>query len=262
MMRFLRQVKFAWEYFILGRHRLADVPTPPDFDYGPPDETLMRFLEEMFIGHGARAFRSGSWVVVDRGRLFIRAVHFRTGQNTDTLILQTDFVCVTSSGRHIVESFAGIGTDLSSALIDACKSFQDSSFHVLFVTLLGRPCDHVDRETWCVDGTQREMIFGCLRSRGKLPHELWPPVFEAIQRQIEAFVLPSGLHWVRYFYAHVPDGPPTIEVLVDNQPCDTLISKATDVPWPSTDAFYSARLFFTIQDAPDATKLTQSEPHP
>lgn len=250
----LRRLKFAWGYVFHGQHRLLPIPVPLDFDYRAPDSSMMEFLVEMFAGHGANAFRSGAWVVVDGGRLFARAAYFNHHQHPNSLVLQTDFVCVTPSGQHIIESFAGIGADVRSALMDACKSFQDSSFHVLFVTLLDHPCDHVDREVWSIGGIRRDMTFGWLRSRGQLPLDHWPPVFEAIQQQLEAFGLPSGLHWIRYFYANIPGASPTIEVLVDNQPCDSLMSSAAELPWPVSDAYYSARLFFTIRDATPETK--------
>lgn len=260
MTSFLRLVKFALEYFIRGRKRLPQIAVPPDFDYPAPDDRLMWFLEEMFRAHGAHAFRSGAWVVVDGGRLFVRACHFDHRHHPDSVVLQADFVCVASGGQHIIESFAGIGPDVASALTDACQSFQDSSFHVLFVTLLGRICDHVDRETWCIGGMVRVMTFGWLRTRGELPPDFWPTIFEAMQRQIEAVGVQSGLHWVRYFYANVPGHHPTIEVLVDNQSCQELSSQAAILRWPSSDAFYSVRLFFTIQDGASSLPAGAQDP--
>jgi hypothetical protein len=245
------RLKFAWDYWLRGRHRLPPVELPSDFDYPAPDEFLMTVVADMFTAHGARAYRSGAWIVVDGGRLFVRAAHFDHRQHPDSLVLQSDFVCLTPSGQHIVESFAGIGSDQRSALIDACKSFQDSTFHVLLVTCLDHSCEHVDRESWTIGGTVRALTFGWLRTRGQLPLDLWPPVFTAIQSQVGSIQLPAGLHWVRYFYAHIPGDSPTIEVLVDSEPHPALESAASTLPWPTSDAFYSARLFFTIQDAPN-----------
>ncbi len=249
MPSFFRRVKFVWDYFIRDRQQPTLCSVPQDFDYPEPDDTLMAFVVDMFTAHGASAVRSGSWVVIDGGKLFARACHFDLRQHPNSFVLQTDFVCLTSSGQHIMESFAGIGTDLKSALTDACKSFQDSSFHVLLVTLLEHPCEHVDRDTWRIACTERALIFGWLRTRGQMPLDLWPPVFKALQLQFEAFDLPRGLHWVRYYYAHIPGDSPTIEVLVDNLPCESLMEGVSSFPWPASDAFYSARLFFTVQDA-------------
>lgn len=242
--------KFAWDFIARGRHWLATVDVPSDFSYPIPDDYLMCFVAGMFTSHGARAFRSGGWVVVNRGRLFVRAAHFDHQRHPKGVVLQADFIFLTSSGQHIIESFAGIGTDERSAIIDACKSFQHSSFHALFVTLLDHPCERVDRDSWTIGGTKRTLTFGLLGIRGELPSDLWPPVYAAMQSQVETLQLTPGLHWVRYFYAQAPGGSPTVEVLVDNEPCPTLISAASMLPWPTSDAFYSARVFFTIQDAP------------
>ncbi|RYD63569.1 MAG: hypothetical protein EOP83_11865 [Verrucomicrobiaceae bacterium] len=105
----------------------------------------MEFLAGMYREHGAMVARVGNWVCVDGGRVYTRAAYFDLRQNSQNLVLQTDFITLTDVGQHIVESFAGIGHDQTAAVQDACKSFQDASFHVLFVTLLGHPCEHVDR---------------------------------------------------------------------------------------------------------------------
>lgn len=246
----LRRIKFAWDYFIRGRHRAAPVELPSNLGYPAPNNSLMAFLAGMFTSHGAHAFRSADWVVVDGGKLFVRASHFHHQKSASNHVLQTDFFCMTACGQLIIESFAGIGPDEQSARMDACKSFQDSSFHALFTALLDRPCEHVDKENWNIGGTLRAVTFGWLRTRGQFPLDLWPPIFESIQPQIEALSLTPGLHWIRYFYSHMPGDSPTIEVLVDNEPSEALISAVSMLPWPSSNDFYSVRLFFIIQDAP------------
>jgi hypothetical protein len=249
MPTFLGRFKFIFDYYFRGRLRKFPAVVPPDLNYPAPDAWLMAFAEDMFKSHGAYTYRSGSWIVVDEGRLFIRAAYFDLRRYTNDVVLQTDFVCVSSSGQHIVESFAGIGTDLKSALTDACKSFQDSSFHTLFVTFLDHPCDHVDRETWTISGRERSVTFGWLCIRGEMDTDFWPPIFGGLRKQLEVFYLSPGLHWIRCFYAHIPGDSPTIEVLLNNEPCEILQAQIADLPWPSCEKFYSARLFFTIRDA-------------
>lgn len=246
---FVKRLKFAWDYFVRGRHSLPPFNNPPDLGYPEVDEGLMDFLVGMYQAHGAEAVRVGSWVVIDRGRLFTRAAYFDVRKHPAKLILQTDFVTVPDSGQHIVESFAGVGTDLPTALQDACKSFQDSSFHVLFSALLAQPCGHVEQEVWSISGVPRRVTLGLLRMRGHLPLDQWPPVFEALQKQVQSFAIPSGLHWIRFFYSSFPIESPTIEVLVNNDTCSGLQMQAAELPWPRTKDVYTARLFFIIQDA-------------
>ena len=79
----------------------------------------MGFLVDMYRTHGAKAVLAGNWVCINRGRAFTRAAYFDIQQHPKNLILQTDFITVTEDGIHIAEAFAGIGTDVSSALRDA-----------------------------------------------------------------------------------------------------------------------------------------------
>lgn len=242
------KLRFAWEYLILGKHKLPQVSPPPDFDYPVPDDCLMNFLLGMYCEHGASAVRVGNWICVDGGRLFTRAAHFDHRQHPQRLILQADFVTVTKQGQHMIESFAGIGPDFTSALQDACKSFQDCSFHALFAALLGRLCEHVDREVWNIGGQNRQITLGWLRYRGDFPTDKWAPIFEGLQKHLESFALTRGLHWARFFYSHAPSQAPTIEVLIDNETSEPLQSLAANLPWPQVEQFFSTRLFFTIQD--------------
>lgn len=248
-MNIIGKLKFIWSYFVRGEHRLSPIPAPPDFEYPQPGERLMDFLVGMYRGHGAIASRVGNWVCVDGGSLFTRAAHFDHRQHPGGYILQADFVTLAAGGHHIVESFGGIGTDFTTALEDACKSFQDATFHALFVTLLGHPCEHVERERWLVAERPRIMTFGWLRMRGPFPIEDWPPMFERFRKHMEALPLTSGLHWGRYYYGHLPSSEPVTEVLIDNEPHKELQSELANSSWPASDEFYSGRLFFVIQDA-------------
>lgn len=249
MVSFLSKLRFAWEYLVQGKHRLTDASPVPGSNYPKPDEHLMSFLVGMYREHGASAIKLGDWVCVDEGRLFTRADHFDHRQTPSNLVLQADFVTVTQQGQHIIESFAGIGQGLDSALEDACKSYQDASFHALFVTLLGRPCEHVDRDVWTIGGIRRNVTFGWLRMRGEFPTDKWPLIFEGLQKLTESLPLGPGLHWARYFYCHIPSQAPTIEILIDNEASEAMQIQAASLHWPQANVFYSVRLFFVIQDS-------------
>lgn len=244
----LRNLKFAWDYFVRGRHRLPPAEPLSDMGYPPVDESLMHFLLGMYQSHGAEAARFGNWVIVDRGKLLARASQVEHSRHPDDLVLRVDFITVTRYG-HIVEAFAGVGSDLLAALKDACASFQDAAFHVLFKVLLGRPCEHVECEEWVINGLPRRITFGWVRMRGEPPGDQWDSVMAGLREIIQSHSLPGGLHWVRYFYFYNPLGPPTTELLVDNEICDTLQIRAAGLPWTSTEKGYCVRIFFAIEDA-------------
>jgi hypothetical protein len=188
-------------------------------------------------------------VIANGGKLRTRASYdLREGKNSH--IVQTDFITVLDSGEEIVESFAGVGDDLNAAVKDSLAAYQDCTFHALSSALLGMPCDHAEVEEWEIGATRRKMTFGLLRMRGKLPEGSWPPIMEGIEKPIKASGLSGDLHWVRYFYAHIPGEEPTVEVLLDDDDWTPVQEKAKSLPWPESDDYYSARLFFVIQDQP------------
>ena len=220
----------------------------PDFGYPPVDDELMNFLAGMYSGHGAAATRIGNWILVDDGKLLTRASHFDHKDAPGSRILQADFVTVSAAGNHIVESFAGIGFDLATAIEDACRGFQDSSFHAIFSTLLDRECTHIEREEWMIAGLKRMVTLGLIRMRGEFPDDSWPALFDSTKTLIEDCDLPSGLHCFRIFYCHMPSGKPTIEVLIDNQEVTALQEQIGALKWPCSADSYSIRLFFMVQD--------------
>lgn len=242
-----QRLKFAWDFFVRKKDRAGNI-TLPDFDYEVPDERLMRVLQDMFESHHAEPVRIGNWIATNEGRVLSRAsLHILREEPADFWI-QADFITLCEGGRHIVESFASSGEELASAMKDVCRNFQESSFHVLLTTLSGQPYDHAERERWIIGGQERNVTFGCLLTRGSMPLADWPPVFEIIQRDVESLPLSPGLHWMRYFYSNIPGSEPIMEVLQDNEPHEELQARSAGMPWPKSDAFYSARLFFVIQD--------------
>jgi hypothetical protein len=254
MASFIRRLKFAWEYFVKKRHRLTQLTEPPDFDYPVPDERLMRFLTGMYEDHGALATWVNHWVRVDGGRLHTRAVWFNLKEGTEDVILQVDFITLTADGRHIVESFAGVGSDVPSALIDAAVAYQDCTFHVLLTTLLKHPCEHVEYEDRTIGGQRRRLTLGSMRMHLGRPlqeiEDWWKPALDEFWPHLDAISLSPGLHWMRFFYFYAPSMDPTVEVLLDNETHETLEARAAELPWPQTEHFYSVRIFFTVEDGP------------
>lgn len=242
----MRSLKFAWEFFVQKKRRLDPLP---DLGYPPVDEKLMGFLTGIYQAHGAFVIRSGNWLVLSDGRLLSRVARFNSRDEAGKSSFQMDVVTVVSPDQHIVESFSGLGATPDEAFEDACVNFRDSTFHVLYSALLDPTCDHVDRDSWTIASVPREVTLGWLRLRGHFPMENWEPTYTAIRLQMEEAAMGRGLHWVRYFYAHIPGREPVTEVLVDNEPVEAFQERLATFPWPDTVDAYTARLFFIVQDA-------------
>jgi len=242
----LKQRLNIWQSFFRGSDRHVVHQDP---GYPPVDDALMGFLRAMYEEHGTPTQRSGNWIVVGDSKLMTRVARFSDRQASNRHQFQADFVTLLPSGEQIIESFAGIGSSVTEAMKDVCKSFQDSTFHALYAALLDSSCEHVDIDEWTIAGVPRKVTLGWLRTRGSFPVDQWEPVYERIRNQMEALELSPGLHWVRYFYAHIPGQQPTTELLLDNETEEVLQQQMATFPWPVTDAFYTARLFFTIQNA-------------
>lgn len=213
----------------------------------PGDPEMGRFLKEMYLAHGSAAEIKDGWVVVEGGKLRTKAIYERM-QSREGVMIQADYYTELASGELIVESFAGLGDDLKSAIADTYRAYLEATFHALLSAALGQPCDHAELMEWEIGGTRRKLTFGSLYMRAKMPDDSWPPVFEGIEKQIKASGLAKGLHWVRYYYAHIPGQEPTVEVLLDNQTWTPLQEQGASLPWPESDKFYSARMFFVVQD--------------
>lgn len=217
-------------------------------DYPPVNPQLMQFLLNAFEAHGCSSALEGDWVNVEDGRLRLRAATFNQSEQPGLVILQADFVIVTPSGQHIIESFAGWGQDVAAALRDICEGFLDSTFHAVLSALLGKESEQAETLVWEISGIPRKLMFGSLRLRGSFPVDACPTVFDALEAVMKASDIERGLHWVRYFYSHVPSSDPVIEVLLDNEPWSVMQQEAANFPWPVSNEFYSYRLFFIVQD--------------
>lgn len=204
----------------------------------------MEFLVDMYESHGASACRVENWVAVEDAILLTRGSSHEFSRPRDSIVLRVDFVTL-YQGRLIVEAFAGVGKNHGEALEDACRSFQDCTFHAL----LGKPpCPHTDTDVWTINGWPRRVTLGLMRYRGSFPRDQWEALFNGIQSFIENADIERGLHWIRLFYSRAPHAETTVEALLDNESNEQLEAGLGGLPWPEAGAFYSVRLFMVIQD--------------
>jgi len=214
-----------------------------------PDKVLIKFLYDMYKSHGANAKIEDSWVSIANGKIHSTAYHFNHAKYPNGLfLLQADFITRINEDQSIVESFAGHGSDLNSALKDACESYQDCTFHALFSALLGQNCSHAETKKWVIGESKRKVTFGSMKIRGKFDSSSWKAIFPKLETKIQKSNLKNGLHWVRFFYMNIPNHEPSVEVLLDNNEWKQLQTEFRELPWPRSNDPYSVRLFCVIDD--------------
>jgi len=154
-------------------------------------------------------------------------------------------VVVRTGSRHIVESFAGLGTTVATSLADSVQKFSSGSLHVLLAVLVGRP--HGGEQVEWERFGDFEMCSGpLLRLWANEPAIRYDQVLDAIKGALTP--LSSELHWVRTFLAVGEDGKPyeTIDGLLDNDTNERIVEILRGWPWPRAERPYALRHFFML----------------
>lgn len=212
-------------------------------------EDATKVFLALFQGHGLPCGFKNGWIVGDSGCLVAQARVFTHSQTPALCSIQLDLEVKLPSGTSILESCAGLGGSLHSAIGDAIKNLCDGSFHVLFSAFTGQSCSHCEIETWEINGRSRRVFIGPMVARmmpaGELPSTDW---FSEMTQDIKKAHPAHGLHWVRLYHAESPNANPTSEVLLDNQEWPELQNRMASYSWPKKNYFYSVRIFLVITD--------------
>jgi len=212
---------------------------------------LAEFLSQLFHSHGVETVKQEEWVLLADGRHRVRAAVTDRSEQPAGSWVRLDVQMVLAPGKHVIESFAGLGADLAEAVADAQRNFALNSLHVLLATFYARGLDQVQRDVWLIGGEQKEVVTGGLAVRGEVPTEVPGSLLNAFAEAIRAQRLSPGIHWVRLYYAMMESGRTICEVLLDNEPWPELQAQMAAYPWPKSGQFYSVRQFLTIRGGLD-----------
>jgi hypothetical protein len=165
--------------------------------------------------------------------------------------IQLDLRFAVGDGRVLIESFAGFGGTVMDSVHNAFANLAQSSLHVVLHAFFACACDQVDEECWVIAGHPRRVTLGLVTGRGDPPPAAMDPGlwFPKLVNLVQTASLPSGVHWVRFFYCHLQRRLLSSEVLVDNESVAEWEAIMAALPWPESDGFYSRRFFMIIQDA-------------
>jgi hypothetical protein len=205
-------------------------------------------LQQLLESHGVHCEQHQDWLIAEGRFPAIRARWFPKPHGGQ---LDID-VGLDASGTMLVESFAGIATKPgTNALHDAFHNFVLNSFHVLLAALWNRVDDQqVLQETWSVGGTNFTAWMGNVgtRSSSDAAVALPKPLMPALEAAVRAEPLSPTLHWFRFYFGQFRNDP-TIEALQDNGQWPAGQQALRSLDWPTTDGFYSARLFVVLKPA-------------
>ena len=168
------------------------------------------------------------------------------------LLTQLDVQFHLDANTVLIESFAGTGATEADARRNAFRAFMKSSLHVLLHAFFNMAGEEVTVETWIVNGLPRlvtigdVVMFGTLQAKESQAIGCW---WARLESAIKSTSLPAGTHWIRFYHAQLHERSYEPEVLLDNQPWLELIELMAGVQWPSSNGFYSERLFLILQDA-------------
>jgi hypothetical protein len=150
----------------------------------------------------------------------------------------------------MVESFGGFGATRAEAVADAVQNFVVNSFHVILAALFGTGDDQITIETWTIGGRERRVFIGNMAMRGTAAEPSNPPIgwFKDFEAMVKNEELSPGTHWIRIYYAQLDHQLTELEVLLDNDPWQSLRARLTSLDWPIGPGFFSLRIFLIIKD--------------
>jgi hypothetical protein len=208
-------------------------------------------LRQLFQGHGVEALvQSGRVTFPTHPRLWVNGELFRSYER----IIQFDVRLGGFDGdRVLIESVAGIGTDLNAQTRCAVQVFASASFHVLLSAFFGlAPCHGTKRETWTIGGPRVvyagpiTSVFGHPPSKPDGSPDLG--FYPAFIKRLQALPLSPGTHWMRIYQMRHNEAVLSNEVLLDNDRWEEMQVFMAEQPWPIAEQPYEMRVFLVVKD--------------
>lgn len=201
-------------------------------------------LQQLFRGHGVEArVQSGRVTFPTHPALWVNGGLFRCYERIVQLDVRLGGI---DDNRVLIESVAGIGTDLDAQTSFAMQAFAEGAFHVLLPAFFDRPpCHGTEREMWII-GSPRAVYASLISSVFGVPPDL--SFYPAFIKRLEKYPLPEGTHWIRIYQMRHNGEVLSNEVLLDNDPWDEMQVFMAEHPWPVTEKPYDVRVFLVVKD--------------
>lgn len=217
---------------------------------------LNQLLLELFIEHGVSAEMTSEGKVSTSYMRTHCSLFDKT--STNITVVQLDVSFQIGLDKTIIESSAGIGSDLDDAIADAFRGFVANSFHVILDTFCNfsqRIDDYTTQYEWQIADKTFNVVASTLAIRGKAPDLGNYDWLDQFRSEVEDQSLSEGIHWIRLFYSFMNDEVTSCEVLLDNLTWNEVQSKASNFNLPKSQDYCSLRTFYTLQNGWDIGQL-------
>lgn len=216
-----------------------------------------KYIADLFINHNINCRVDQNKIFFDKELISIETYCFDRNSSPEFKVLQLD-VYVNYGADSILESFAGLGNDFETAVVDAFENFKNNSFHAILSALfISKYDEEINKYNWKINGKDFEIFSGNIGIRGNKPSQLttkWLGQFEA---EVQKLALEEGTHWIRLFFAQQENKTSVCEVLLDNEYCIPLQQKAENFDWHRQEAFYSIRIFMILKNGIDFGRVVK-----
>ncbi|HVV81501.1 MAG TPA: DUF6348 family protein, partial [Kofleriaceae bacterium] len=226
-------------------HRLATGRADDDVRRALAGDDPVAALAALLAHHQVAATRDGDLLRLPRGCQATAAFTALEGE-----ALQLDVVFVPWVGTPVIESFGGFGPSVEARRLDAWRTFAIGTLHALLAAFLYVEEADVVRTAWEVDGTVRAVTTAGVTGRGDVPAVR--TIEDVARTIIEGSELPTGTHWVRFFFVQRETKLVVTEALLDNEPWDHGQEQLEAASWPPAGpGGGSVRMFLVLQGGLD-----------
>ncbi len=221
-----------------------------------------RNISDLFKNHGVDCSVEENEIFFNKEQIRVKIYCLERNSDSNQTILQLD-VLIYYGINPIVESFAGVGKDFETANVDAFENFTRNSFHAILSAFFTPKYDEqIQKYNWIINDKQFDVYINNIGLRGDVENDSILDWFNQFEVEIKNLEFEEGVHWIRLYYAQQHDKTISCEVLLDNEPCLSILPKAEKFDWHRQEEFYSVRVFMVLKTGIDfgrVVKLIGSE---
>lgn len=217
-----------------------------------------------FTSHGVDAHMADQVVHVPAGALRVSShvVLQQADATGEFIVLHVAVHFERLGARPLVESFVGLGSTRTEAVMAAFEKFLKGTFHVLLETLCGPDCDESQGEwaSWPSPSNRpwqvcRTFLVTSSDDNGSVMCRQAADFVDRLGATLAADLAPDRIHWFRVFVGACAGEIMGLEVLLDNETWAGGQALAGEWDWVRPSAYTCVRVFAVCLPGSILTKI-------